>query len=172
MSEFPQNDRITRFYEAFRALDADTMQAAYAPDASFDDEAFSLRGRDEIGAMWRMLCTAVKDKGRADWRLEFSGIDCDDEVGIAHWEPTYRFSATGRIVHNIIDAQFEFNRDGLIQRHRDRFDFWRWSKQALGTPGLLLGWTPFLRNKVRAQAAANLAKYRAAQAELRTSSTK
>ena len=161
MSEFPQNDRINRFYEAFRALDADTMQAAYAPAAVFDDEAFSLRGREEIGAMWRMLCTAVKDKGRADWKLEFSSIDCDDEVGVAHWEAHYRFSATGRLVHNIIEAEFTFDKNGLITRHRDRFDFWRWSRQALGTPGLLLGWSPFLRNKVRTQAAANLAKFRA-----------
>lgn len=161
MSEFPQNDRMNRFYEAFRALDADTMQAAYAPAAVFDDEAFSLRGREEIGAMWRMLCTAVKDKGRADWKLEFSGIDCDDEVGVAHWEAHYRFSATGRLVHNIIEAEFAFDKNGLITRHRDRFDFWRWSRQALGTPGLLLGWSPFLRNKVRTQAAANLAKFRA-----------
>lgn len=153
---------IRRFYEAFRDLDADTMQACYSEDAEFDDPAFSLRGRDEIGAMWRMLCTTVKEKSRADWKFEFSGIDCDAATGVAYWEPIYRFSATGRIVHNIIDAQFEF-RDGLISRHRDKFDFWRWSKQALGTPGLLLGWSPFLRNKVRTQAATNLAKFRAAK---------
>jgi hypothetical protein len=36
---------------------------------------------------------------------------------------------------------------------------WAWSRQALGAPGLLLGWTPFLRRKIRAQAAANLEKY-------------
>jgi hypothetical protein len=137
----------------------------------FEDEAFSLRGRDEIGAMWRMLCT-VRDKGMADWKLDFGGIDCDDEVGIAHWEPTYRFSATGRVVHNIIDASFEFDRDGLILKHRDRFDFWRWSRQALGLPGVLLGWSPLLRNKVRAQAASNLARFRAVQAEARTSSAR
>jgi hypothetical protein len=33
----------------------------------------------------------------------------------------------------------------------------------LGAPGLLLGWTPMLRNKVRATAAANLATYLARQ---------
>ena len=51
-------------------------------------------------------------------------------------------------MHNAIDATFEF-RDGLIVRHVDRFDFWRWSRQALGPIGLLLGWTPILRRKVR-----------------------
>jgi len=62
-------------------------------------------------------------------------------------------------VHNIIDAQFTF-RDGLIASHRDRFDFWSWSRQALGAPGLLLGWTPALRRKVQARAAANLKAFR------------
>mgnify|MGYP000423281271 CR=1 FL=1 len=49
--------------------------------------------------------------------------------------------------------------DGLIIEHRDSFDFYRWSRQALGVPGLLLGWSSFLQNKVRAQAAANLKRY-------------
>ena len=64
---------------------------------------------------------------------------------------------------NRIDAEFEFDKTGLITRHRDRFDFWVWSRQALGTPGWLLGWTPLLRNKVRATAAKNLAKFMAAR---------
>lgn len=147
---------LETFYAAFQRLDGAAMEACYAPEAQFDDEAFSLRGRDEIGAMWRMLCEAVKTKGRADWQLSYRV----DERS-AHWEPIYRFSATGRLVHNIIDAEFEFDAQGLIQRHRDRFDFWRWSRQALGTPGLLLGWSGFLRTKVRAQAAKNLAAWRA-----------
>jgi hypothetical protein len=105
--------------------------------------------------MWRMLCDAVRDKGRADWRLEFSTT-----ANTAHWEPRYRFSATGRTVHNIIDAKFTFDAQGLILTHKDRFDFWRWSRQALGMPGLLLGWSGFLRRKVRQQAAAGLAAYR------------
>jgi hypothetical protein len=36
----------------------------------------------------------------------------------------------------------------LIVEHVDRFNFWRWSRQALGLPGLVLGWTPVLRKKV------------------------
>ena len=63
------------------------------------------------------------------------------------------------MVHNIIEAKFEFDDAGLVKRHRDSFDFWRWSRQALGAPGILLGWTPFLRGKVRTTAAANLKKF-------------
>jgi hypothetical protein len=47
----------------------------------------------------------------------------------------------------------------LIVSHHDSFDFWRWSRQALGAPGLLLGWSPVLRNQVRKQANTSLRKY-------------
>jgi hypothetical protein len=146
---------IERFYAAFAQLDADTMAACYAEDARFDDEVFSLAGRRQVGGMWRMLCTATRAKGRAHWKLEVSAIT----ERTAHWDAHYLFSATGRQVLNKIDAEFEFDGTGLIVKHRDRFDFWAWSRQALGTPGLLLGWTPFLRAKVRAQAAANLQRF-------------
>ena len=150
---------IERLYAAFAKLDGETMQGCYAPGARFDDEVFSLNGPREIGGMWRMLTEATKAKGLAHWKLEVSGISAAQGKGRAHWDAHYLFSTTGRQVLNKIDAEFEFDDTGLITRHRDRFDFWLWARQALGTPGLLLGWTPLLRNKVRAQAAANLKRY-------------
>ncbi len=149
---------LKRFYSAFAVLDAETMASCYHENAEFEDPAFSLRGKKEVVGMWTMLCTTVKEKGRDVWQFEFSDIAADDLQGKAHWEPRYRFSATGRMVHNIIDAEFRF-KDGLIISHRDHFDFWRWSKQALGTPGAILGWSSFLKKKVRRQAAVNLASF-------------
>jgi hypothetical protein len=145
---------IEQLYASFASLDAKGMAACYADDALFDDEAFSLRGRHQIGGMWSMLVDAAR-KNRKEWQLEVSDIT----ESSAHWEPTYRFSATGRMVHNVIDAEFEFDSQGLIKRHRDRFDFWRWSRQALGVPGLLLGWSGLLRGKVRRSAARQLDRY-------------
>ena len=155
----PNQQTLEKLYSAFAQLDADTMATCYADDASFDDEAFSLRGHREVTGMWRMLCSATQAKGRDVWKLQYSGLSADDSTGQAHWEADYRFSATGRMVHNIVDSRFTFDSEGLIKTQRDRFDFWAWSRQALGTPGLLLGWTPFLRGKVRAQAAGNLKKF-------------
>jgi SnoaL-like domain len=146
---------IERFYGAFARLDDATMAACYAENARFDDEVFALQGRRRIGGMWRMLCGATRAQGPAHWRLVASGIT----ERSAHWEADYLFPATGRPVHNRIDAEFEFDADGLIVGHRDRFDFWRWARQALGLPGLLLGWTPFLRAKVRSQAATGLQRF-------------
>ena len=139
------------------------MATCYAPDAQFDDEAFSLRGHEQVTGMWRMLCETTKAKALADWKLVHSGIEADAKTGKARWEAYYRFTATNRLVHNAIDGVFEFNDEGLIARHRDSFNFWKWSRQALGTPGLLLGWTPFLRQKVRTTAAANLKKFMASR---------
>lgn len=157
----PNAATITKFYAAFSKLDADTMAQCYANDAVFEDEVFTLHGKEEVMGMWRMLTDATRSKGMDAWKLEFSGIEADASQGRAHWDAHYRFSATGRLVLNQIDAKFTFNSQGLICAHRDRFDFWSWSRQALGTPGWVLGWTPMLRNKVRQQATANLKKFMA-----------
>jgi ketosteroid isomerase-like protein len=150
----PQAALIERFYLAFSRRDWAGMVECYHPQVHFTDEVFDLQGI-RAGLMWRMLTTAGKDMA-----LEFSGIQADAQQGRAHWEAQYTFSATGRKVHNRVDAEFEF-RDGLIVRHIDRFDFWAWSRQALGAPGLLLGWSPMLRKKVQATAARNLAGFEA-----------
>jgi hypothetical protein len=100
--------------------------------------------------MWEMLLKSSKDL-----KVEFNTVTTNS----AHWDAWYSFSRTGRQVHNIIDATFEF-KDGLIYRHTDRFDFWRWSRQALGLSGTLLGWTPVIKNKVRSIARKNLDDYR------------
>ena len=155
----PHAQTLDKFYRAFAALDSATMRSCYAPDVQFQDEVFTLKGRDEVAGMWDMLCSATRAKGLADWKLEYSGIEADDQVGRAHWDAHYLFSATGRKVLNRIDARFTFTPEGLIATHRDSFNFWSWSRQALGTPGLLLGWSPSLRIKVRKTADANLRKF-------------
>ncbi len=155
----PNAQTLNRFYQAFAQLDSATMRSCYAPDAQFDDEVFSLRGQNEVAGMWDMLCSATRARGLADWKLEVSGIEADAKAGRAHWDAHYRFSATGRMVLNRVDARFRFTPEGLIATHHDRFNFWTWSRQALGTPGLLLGWSPSLRSKVRKTADANLRKF-------------
>ena len=154
----PNAQLIDGFYKAFAARDHAAMQACYAPEATFEDAVFRLRGK-EVGAMWHMLC-----EGGRDLTLTYSGVDADDTTGRAHWEARYTFSSTGRKVHNVIDAAFDF-KDGRIVAHRDRFGFWRWSRQALGPTGLLLGWTPIVQNKVRATARGRLEKFMAGKAE-------
>lgn len=144
---------ITQFYTAFQQKDFETMATLYHPEATFKDAAFDLKSGKEAGAMWKMLLTAGKDL-----RIEFKDVKVEGEKGYAHWEAWYTFSKTGRKVHNVIDAQFEF-KEGLIYRHRDHFDFWRWSRQSLGLTGWLLGWSSFLKNKVSSTAMKGLHRF-------------
>lgn len=154
---------ITKFYTAFAQLDGDGMDACYADTVRFQDPVFTLQGKSQTMGMWRMLLEATRTRGMDAWRLEFSDVVADANRGQAHWDAHYKFSATGRMVLNRIDAQFTFDPEGLIVTHRDHFNFWSWAGQALGTPGLLLGWSPSLRNKVRQQAASNLQKFMASR---------
>jgi hypothetical protein len=144
---------IRKFYSAFQQRDFLTMQSCYHPQATFSDPVFQNLSSDEVKAMWRMLLTASKDL-----RVTFDQITSNENYGTCHWEAWYTFSRTGRAVHNVIDAQMEF-RDGLIYKHKDHFNFYRWSRQALGTSGLLLGWTPIVSNKVRDTARRGLDKF-------------
>lgn len=155
----PPQMTLEKLYTAFARLDAATMAECYAQDAQFDDEVFSLRGRDEVAGMWSMLCETTRSKGADVWKLQHSGVQADARTGSAHWVADYRFSATGRMVRNRIHSRFTFDAAGLIATQHDRFNFWTWARQALGLSGLLLGWTPWLRNKVRRQAAASLRRY-------------
>ena len=153
----PNEQLIQRFYEAFARRDAEAMAACYHRDVEFSDPVFpSLKG-DEARDMWRMLASRAVD---LEVRFEVRGAD--DTKGAAHWDADYLFSKTGRKVNNRIDAEFEFE-DGLIRRHRDHFDLWRWSRMALGIPGLLLGWSPVIGNAVRKEAAKGLAAFRRRQ---------
>ena len=149
----PHSQLIERFYRAFGEGDGDTMAACYAPDVRFSDPVFpDLRG-EQAGAMWRMLAS-----GPADVRIELLAHDADDARGSAHWRAHYVFTETGRPVVNDIQARFRFE-DALIAEHHDEFSFHRWSRQALGPVGLLLGWTPIVRTAVRRKAAARLDEF-------------
>ncbi len=153
----PNEEVIHKFYKAFQAKDFKTMQSLYRDDASFNDPVFQNLSAPEVRAMWEMLISAS-----TDLKIEYGSVSADDRVGKCMWQAWYTFTTTGRRVHNVIYANFAF-RDGKILSHIDKFDFWRWSKMALGTPGLLLGWTPIIRNKVRNTARKRLQKFMGAE---------
>ncbi|MBI5255140.1 MAG: nuclear transport factor 2 family protein [Burkholderiales bacterium] len=145
---------IHHFYSAFQRRDGEAMAACYHPQARFSDPVFPALQGSEVGDMWRMLTRRA-----ADLALSFDQVEADERAGRAHWVARYTFGATGRAVVNDIQAAFVF-RDGRILEHTDRFDLWRWSRQALGAQGWLLGWSPLMHNAVRAQAAKGLAAFR------------
>lgn len=153
MSE-ANRELISRLYVALDRKDGESMARCYHPQARFRDPVFTLEG-EAVGDMWRMLTARA-----SDLRAEAHDVVADADSGSCRWEARYTFSGTGRAVHNRIQARFRF-REGLIVEHLDQFDLWRWAAQALGPVGKLLGWSPMVRNKIRRQAAANLAAFQA-----------
>jgi hypothetical protein len=143
-----------RFYEAMTVRDSYTMGRLYAEHATFSDPVFPILNAKGARLMWQMLL------GRAD---EDFGVEVqihEDTPARARvkWVAHYKFGATGRQVSNTIQTQMHFAA-GKIVRHQDDFSLWRWSRQALGTSGVFLGWTPFMRNRIRAQAASALREF-------------
>lgn len=138
----PNHDVLDAFYRAFANRDHATMRSMYAQDATFKDPVFTLDGAQQVGDMWEMLCTRGKDLS-----LSYEILEAHDTGGKVRWKADYTFSLTGRMVHNVIDATLTI-RDGEIVEHVDVFDFWKWSRQALGAPGMLLGWSSMLQGKV------------------------
>lgn len=154
----PNENLITKFYTAFANADYKTMSECYHPKIHFIDPAFGLLKEEQVSAMWQMLL--LRSKGNL--KIEFSNIKADDFTGSANWVATYNFSKTNRNVINKISAEFIFQ-DGLIIKHTDSFDVWKWSKQAFGIKGLLLGWTGFFQDKIKEQALLSLKKFQKAQ---------
>jgi hypothetical protein len=105
--------------------------------------------------MWRMLTARAQDMS-----VELVGRDAEADRGTAHWVARYTFGQTGRPVVNDVRSIFRFDDGGLIVDQQDDFDFWRWTRQALGRQGLLLGWTPVLQHAVRDRAMAGLEAFR------------
>ena len=148
---------IEYFYTAFANGDAERMASCYHNDIEFYDPAFGNLKGDEAKNMWRMLLSRNKDI-----KISHSNVHANETTGSANWEAQYIFTPTGRHVINKIAAQFEF-RDGKIIKHSDDFDMWKWTRQALGWKGLLLGWTPFIQKKIRHQAKKSLQSFMARQ---------
>lgn len=144
---------IERLYRGLGDRDGDLMADCYAAAASFEDPVFGLLTGDQVGAMWRMLTA-----GSGELEVDLTNVLYDGEAGSATWEARYVFPATGRQVVNRGRARFRFEH-GLIVEHVDDFPFYRWARQALGMPGLLLGWTPFFRATVRKQARTGLERF-------------
>lgn len=144
---------IETFYNAFARLDYTTMQNCYAADPIFNDPVFGILQGDEVGAMWEMLCKSAKN-----FSLVSEKIMVDGEYGTCNWTATYTFSKTGKWVMNHVKAHMRIE-NNKITEHTDEFDIYKWSRHALGLPGVLLGWSGYLKNKIRHDAKKKLYQF-------------
>lgn len=150
----PNEELVNKFYTAFQKLDFETMNSCYSEDIAFYDPAFGLLRGNEARSMWEMLCRNARD-----FSLTYGNIiHLDNEYSTCDWVASYTFSKTGRKVVNTIRANMKFA-DGKIIEHSDAFSLHKWSAQALGFTGWLLGWNRFFQRKIQNGARKNLLKF-------------
>ena len=141
----PNIELISRLYRSLAAHDHKTMAECYHQDATFEDIAFKLEGREKIHGMWRFV-TRPEPK----LTVTFSDVTADDYNGRAKLIDDYVFTETGRPVHNVITSIFRF-RGGLIASHRDECDPIAWANMAMTGPK---AWLAGHVRPIRARAAA------------------
>ena len=129
------------------------MNHLYHEQAIFSDPVFKDLPPGEVKKMWHMLCSRGKDL-----TIDFRVIEADEHKGKAHWTARYTFSGTGKKVVNPILSRFDFV-DGRVIAQQDDFNFYAWSRQAFGLKGLLFGWMPWFKQKVRLGAMTGLNRY-------------
>lgn len=134
--------------------DANGMLSCYASDVIFCDPVFGILKGDDPKNMWHMLI----ERSKGNLKITFNCVEANETKGSANWVAEYFYGNTGRKIINKVSAKFEF-KDGKIISHRDYFNLWRWTSQALGWKGYLFGWTPFIRKRIQKSTADLLKNY-------------
>ncbi|MEI6864523.1 hypothetical protein [Flavicella sp.] len=85
---------------------------------------------------------------KKDTIINFDNIQATPENGKVNWVAEYLYGNKKRKVVNLVSANFKF-KDNKIIEHFDTFDLWKWSRQAFGIQGFLIGWTTSMKNKIQ-----------------------
>lgn len=145
---------IEEFYTSFANGDPSRMTQCYHKDITFKDPAFGTLTGSEAIHMWHMLLNGTKQQ----IKISFNNIKASHTQGHANWVAEYTYGPKNSVVINHISAEFTF-KDGKIYTHTDTFNLWKWTQQAMGLTGFILGWTPFMRKKIQHTLQRKLAKY-------------
>jgi len=129
-----------RLFSALDRHDHLTMSTCYGDDAIFHDIAFRLCGRDQIHAMWHMICLG-------DIRVTYHIVAADSREVRVHWTAEYTFSETQRRVRNVTDTRLIID-GGSITTHVDDCNPRLWAAMALGgLKGFFAGRIGWLRRR-------------------------
>ncbi len=145
---------ILKFYQSFASNNVERMLECYHENIVFHDPAFGTLKAEKAKSMWKMLLS----KNDNNLKINFNSIEANELTGKANWIAEYNYGPGNRKVVNKISATFKFL-DGEIIEHKDSFNLWSWTKQALGTSGYLLGWSSFMRNKIQTKTNIALTKF-------------
>ena len=153
MSTLENNKQlIDIFYQGLASLDAQAMSNCYHAEAVFSDPVFGKLNYAEVTTMWQLL---LRSK---DLKIQFQINSINEKSAKVYWQADYVYGKNKRKIHNRIKSLIQF-REGKIYRHTDKFSLWKWSGQAMGFNGTLIGWTSFFRKRLQTQSKQMLERY-------------
>lgn len=135
---------IEKFYTSFSNGNSKEMIACYHDRVIFEDPVFGRLKGERVFEMWNMLLSNKSN----DTTITFNNVEIVENTGRANWIATYKYGPKKRPVINNVSAYFEF-KQGKIIKHVDSFDVWKWTRQALGISGYIMGWTPMMMKKIQ-----------------------
>ena len=135
---------LSTFYKALAEGNLETLTTCYSKKNQFSDPAFGDLQGPQIMDIWTFLLS----KGGENLQVETEVIYEESLSAAGQWGAKYPFGSKKRPVTNGITATFVIE-DRKIVTHHDVFDLWKWSSQALGLPGMLMGWSPWFATKLR-----------------------
>ncbi len=149
-----QEQVIAQFYTSFQQRDAQAMNSCYDAQVVFFDPVFGLLEAAQVKKMWEMIC-----RNGTDLQVTYGNIrKLDDEYYTCDWQAVYTYPGSGRKVVNQIRAHMRMH-EGKIIEHSDAFSVHKWSRQALGFWGWLLGWNTFFQRRIKNSAHKKLLNY-------------
>jgi hypothetical protein len=154
---------VGRFFEALALSDWQTMARCYHDKASFSDPIYPDLREERIVYMWHELLAAATDNAPkekstnrlnlTDLLLEYRILFGDERKAQVQWTATYRYGK--RSVRNEVLSTLAIWDDKIV-RQVDEYNFWSWSRQALGLPGLVFGAMPWYQRSVQRSAQSRL----------------
>jgi len=135
---------IKKFYTSFSNGNMEAMLECYHKDIVFQDPVFGKLKGERAFKMWEMLLSQKNE----DTIIIFDNIEATTQHGKANWVAEYWYGDKKRKVINKVSANFKFKDEKIIE-HFDTFDLWKWTRQALGITGYLIGWTPYMKRKIQ-----------------------
>jgi ketosteroid isomerase-like protein len=143
----PNRQLLSKLFHCLNQHDHKAMADCYDDKAVFRDIGFTLNGKDQIHAMWDMICSKSPDGKASDIVVTIKELSADDYSGRAITISEYTFREEDRKVRNTIVSHFEF-RDGKILSQLDDCNARVWAKQSIGgLKGFLAGFFPSIIRK-------------------------
>jgi ketosteroid isomerase-like protein len=144
---------LQTFYIALANRDVKTMLSCYHENVIYHDVGFGLQKGKDAKKVWLYLMR----KGDENVVITFSNIVANETNGEANWIAKYTFN--NRKIENHISVTFQF-KDGKIIYHKDDYSLFKWSQQAFGLVGYLVGWSPIFHWFIRWQMRRLLLNYK------------